>query len=110
MLLITCKAGQAEPTLRCGICERPIVSGREGSVVYPGHMPEGTLHRVVLVHTDPCAREAQALYPEDEAPVGRMSLITYLARFVGAEPGDEVPPVPERARARVSTRTGQASN
>ena len=100
MLLIACKAGMAEPTLRCNVCERAIVSGREACVVYPGSMPEGSLHKVLLVHND-CLPVAQSQYAGDAEPPSHMSLITYLARFVAAEPGAEVP-VTLRPRAYVA--------
>jgi hypothetical protein len=100
MLLITCKGGMAEPTLRCSVCERPIVSGREACVVYPGHMPEGSLQKVLLVH-NACRDVAESQYHGDAEPPSHMSLITYLARFVGAEPEEDVP-VPDRARAYVA--------
>ena len=97
MLLISCKSGLAEPTLRCSVCERPIVSGREASVVYPGLMPEGSLHKVLLVH-NACIASAESHYEGDPEPPQRMSLITYLAGFVSAESADELP-LPERPRA-----------
>jgi hypothetical protein len=100
MLLIMCKGGVAEPTLRCNACERPIVSGREASIVFPGYMPEGSLHKALLVHND-CIGDAESQYAGDTEPPAHMSLITYLARFVGAELDDHVP-VPKRPRAYIA--------
>jgi hypothetical protein len=100
MLLMARKDGIAEPTLRCNACDRPIVSGREACIVYPGHMPEGSLHKVMLVHNE-CVGDVERQYAGDPVPPGTMSLITYLARFVGAEPGEHVP-VTRRPRAYVA--------
>lgn len=107
MLLICCKSGMAEPTLRCNVCERPIISGREACVVYPGLMPEGSLHKVLLVHNE-CTAIAESQYEGDPEPPQRMSLITYLARFVSAGPGDDVP-LPDRPRAYVAAPSLQAA-
>jgi hypothetical protein len=107
MLLISCKSGMAEPTLRCNVCERPIVSGREACVVYPGLMPEGSLHKVLLVHNE-CTAIAESQYEGDPEPPGRMSLITYLPRFVSAAAGEDVP-LPDRPRAHVAAPRLQAA-
>jgi len=101
MLLMTRKAGLAEPTLCCSVCERPITSGREASVVYPSHIDEGSVHRVLLAHNRRCLHVAEERLIDEHGPPARMSLISYLARFVGAEPMGELR-VPERRRASES--------
>jgi len=82
MLYMINEAGRTRPVLRCGICDKPILSASLAGVLFPRAIEEGQWVRVLLAHKVGCLDEAQGQLVNDAGLPHFMELTEYLGHYM----------------------------
>ena len=73
----------AQPVLRCAICEKPILLAEEAAIAYPRGIEPGEMHRISLAHKGACLKKAVVQLTNPHGPGLTMELTEYGDRLRG---------------------------
>ncbi len=73
----------AQPALRCAICEKPIFNVAEAALAYPRGIEPGEMHRICVAHRGTCLQKVEAQQANEYGPGLTMELTEYGDRLRG---------------------------